>query len=602
MVSEEGSVKVLDFGLAKLYEQSASESTAEFVATQAGTVLGTVAYMSPEQAQGQPADARSDIFSFGLVLYEMLSGRRAFSGDTPHVMTAALLRDEPLALQASPSLERIAHRCLAKQPSGRFQVISEVRTALEQVSREMEAKMSAEPQPSIAVLPFVNMSGDKEQEYFSDGLAEEIINTLTRIPGLKVTARTSAFAFRGKEQDITKIAEALHVNTILEGSVRKASNRIRISAQLINATDGYHLWSERYDRDLTDVFAVQDEISQAICHQLRVRLSDDRARAKRRTQNVEAHNLYLKGCYHLRKYTSESLAKSKEYLEQAIAIDANYAPAWSGLAELYFWQGLLGFMRPISANAQCREAALRALELDDSLPEAHAMMAILHANEYDWKKAEEEFRQAMESSPESSFVWWTHSHYYSLPMGRLDEAIAEAQRALELDPLSPLLQWNIGHRYYFTRQWDKAIEQCRNTLELDPQYHWAYLLLGWSYTYTGRPEEAIRACETALQISGPSAMTLGIMGGVYAMAGRTDIAQKLLNDLRELSEKIYVPPMAFVWIYGCLGETENVLHWLEKAVDERDGMVILIPAHLTFDPLRSHPRFHALLRKMNLEA
>jgi serine/threonine protein kinase len=279
MVTREGSVKLLDFGLAKLYEKDTSISssqTADFPATQAGAVLGTVAYMSPEQAQGQPADARSDIFSFGLVLYEMLSGRKAFSGESPPLILAALLRDEPAPLQTSPSLEKIVQRCLSKQPSGRYKTMSEVKAALEQACEARATGSSAEPKPSIAVLPFVNMSGDKEQEYFSDGLAEEIINALTKIPGLKVIARTSSFSFRGKEQDITKIAEALRVRTILEGSVRKAGNRIRVTAQLITAADGSHLWSERYDREMTDVFAIQDEISQAIVEKLRVQLAEDR--------------------------------------------------------------------------------------------------------------------------------------------------------------------------------------------------------------------------------------------------------------------------------------------------------------------------------------
>src|SRR5512139_556960 len=278
MVTDKGSVKLLDFGLAKLYEQDASISTsptADFPATQAGAVLGTVAYMSPEQAQGQPADARSDIFSFGLVLYEMLSGKRAFSGDTPLVIGSALMKEEPPPLKASLSLERIVSLCLAKQTSARYQTISEVKKALEQVPAEKATQPANEPQPSIAVLPFVNMSGDKEQEYFSDGLAEEIINALTQIRGLKVIARTSAFAFKGKQEDITKIAEALGVANILEGSVRKAGNRIRVTAQLVTAADGSHLWSERYDRDLTDVFAIQDDISQAIAQKLRMRLAGE---------------------------------------------------------------------------------------------------------------------------------------------------------------------------------------------------------------------------------------------------------------------------------------------------------------------------------------
>ncbi|HYV63992.1 MAG TPA: protein kinase, partial [Bryobacteraceae bacterium] len=276
-------VKLLDFGLAKLRSgQDGSDDTLSM--TQAGTVVGPVAYMSPEQAQAKPLDARSDIFSFGLVLYEMLSGQRAFSADTGIAVMAAIVRDEPRPLKVTPDLERIITRCLRKAPADRFQTMGEVRAALEQVSLK-----PAQEQPSIAVLPFSNMSADKENEYFSDGLAEEIINVLAQVPGLKVTARTSAFAFRGKEQDITKIAEALRVRTILEGSVRRAGNRIRVTAQLINAQDGYHLWSERYDREMADVFALQDEIAAAIAGALRVRLAAKPPEVRRHTPKLPAY-------------------------------------------------------------------------------------------------------------------------------------------------------------------------------------------------------------------------------------------------------------------------------------------------------------------------
>src|SRR6266851_2968063 len=322
-------VKLLDFGLAKVGTANAGpgsdDATQSIDLTEVGTDLGTVSYMSPEQAKGEPADARSDIFSFGVVLYETLFGRRAFSGSSSIETMAAIVRDEPEPLDAPSSLCAIVARCLRKLPTNRFQSMSEVRAALEQASATVTAKS-----PSIAVLPFANMSADKENEYFSDGLAEEILNLLAKIPGLKVIARTSSFAFRGKEQDITQIAEALRVLTILEGSVRRAGNRIRVTAQLINAADGTHLWSERYDRDMADVFAIQDEIAQAISEALKVRLAP-----RAQIVNLEAYQNYLKGQYYRVRLTAESLAKSKEYFEQALAIDPNYASAYSGLATYY---------------------------------------------------------------------------------------------------------------------------------------------------------------------------------------------------------------------------------------------------------------------------
>ncbi len=604
MVTDKGSVKLLDFGLAKLYEQSASISTsptADFPATQAGAVLGTVAYMSPEQAQGQPADARSDIFSFGLVLYEMLSGRRAFSGDTPHAMTAALLRDDPLALQASPSLERIVHRCLAKQPSARFQIISEVRTALEQLSREMESKNSSEPQPSIAVLPFVNMSGDKEQEYFSDGLAEEIINALTQIPGLKVIARTSSFSFRGKEQDIRKIAEALSVTNILEGSVRKAENRIRVTAQLIDAADGSHLWSDRYDREIGDVFAIQDEISYAIAQRMRLRLSGDRPPVKRYTQNLEAYNLYLKGRYHFIKFTAESLAKSKEFYEQAITMDPDYALPWVGLAGVYEIMGGSGFMSPKSAYAQGYQTARRALELDETLPEAHAMIGVLRVGEYDWQGAEREFRRAMEIDPMSEEVLTTYSVYFLLPLQRYNEAIDLTRKALEINPLSPLTHTCLGIVYAMAGQWDRAVDQNRHALLLDPNYWVAYVRLGWTYVFMGELEQAIQAFEAGTQLRGRVSYVGASLGYAYAQTGRLSEAQGLLKEMEEQGSKTYVRPGDIGRIYLGLGETDKAFDWLEKAIDEHDSLTAIYLTGPTYNPLRSHPRYHALLRKMNLD-
>jgi len=451
------------------------------------------------------------------------------------------------------------------------------------------------------VLPFVNMSADKEQEYFSDGLAEEIINALTQIPGLKVIARTSSFAFRGKEQDITRIAEALRVRTILEGSVRRSGNRIRITTQLITASDGSHLWSERYDRDMTDVFAIQDEISQAIADKLRIQLSGKQPVVKRYTENVEAYNLYLKASYQLGKLTPEGLAKSKEYCEQAIALDPDFALPWYRISYFYFLLGYLGSMPPKVVNAQSHQALVKALALDAMLPEAHAMMGVLRAGDYDWKGAERSFRRALELAPKSEEVWSNYTYYYLVPMGRMAEALAASQRALERDPLSPFLQWRLGYRYYLTRQWDRAIEQFRNALELDPNYLFALACLITVNVITGKIEEGIRSLDALKQFGGHNPSLLGLFGLIYGMAGRTSEVQKFLIELEELAQKVYAPPSSFVHVYLGLGEMEKCFNWLEKAVDEHDGFVFHLQALPYFDPLRSHPRFHALLRKMNLE-
>jgi serine/threonine-protein kinase len=488
-----------------------------------------------------------------------------------------------------------------KQPSARYQAMTEVKTALEQVTGEMESRTASEPHSSIAVLPFVNMSGDKEQEYFSDGLAEEIINALAKISGLKVPARTSSFHFRGKEADIHEISTRLGVKNILEGSVRKSGSRIRVTAQLISCADGYHLWSERYDREITDVFAIQDEICQAIVDKLRVEIAGGRP-VKRHTENVEAYNLYLKGHYHLHKYTQEGFAISKEYFEQAITADPQYALAWFGLAETHWYLGFLGFIPPKTANANAGRAAIRALELDDRLPEVHAMMAILRFSEFDWRGTEDEFRRALELGPKSPFVWWTYSLFYLIPMRRLEEAVVAARKAMELDPLSPLSHWQLGHRYLYAKQYDRACEHFRNALELDPRYSQAHLMLGICLVITGKVDEGVQACETGLRLGGRFPANLALVGCAYLLADRIDEGRKILEELQGLAAKTYVYPMAVAYFHILLGEMDKAFNLLEKAIDEHDGMIInAIAAHFFFDPLRSHPRYHALLRKMNLE-
>jgi serine/threonine protein kinase/Tfp pilus assembly protein PilF len=613
-VTERGQAKILDFGLAKLpsARRQAAETTAaaeEFL-TSLGSVMGTIAYMSPEQARGEELDARSDLFSFGVVLYEMATGQQAFTGSTSFVIIGDILHKAPtspaLLNPALPKeLAQIINKALEKDRTLRYQSASDLRSELQHLKRDLDsgrrAPAASEPAGirSLAVLPFANLSADKENEYFGDGLAEEIINALTRLPGLRVIARTSSFSFRGKEVDIRKIGADLNVENILEGSVRKAGNRIRVTTQLISAADGYHLWSERYDREMTDVFAIQDDICQAIVDKLRAELVAGHALVKRYTENVEAYDLYLKARYQLQKFSPAGFAKGKEYYEQAVALDPKYALAWFGLAEFYYLLGFFGVMPPKVAFAQCSQVTMKAIELDEMLPEARAMMAVLRVYEFDWEGAKRNFHRALELNPKSEDVWEFYDYSYLVPLRRLDEAVAASRRALELDPLRPFLQWRLGYRYYLMRKWDLAIEQCRKALELDPHYSAAHMTLSFARVQAGRFDEVL---ETASQFpEGPiQPMVLALKGCVFALAGRSGEARKLLEQLQEIAQKAYVPPFLFSWLYIGLGEVDQCLEWLEKAVDDRNGMIIHVHVDPLYEPLRSHPRFQALLRKMNL--
>lgn len=466
-----------------------------------------------------------------------------------------------------------------------------------------ESDLTAASLSSIAVLPFANLSADKGNEYFSDGLAEDITDALTKLPGLRVIGRTSSFALRNRKVDVGEIGAKLKVGTVLEGSMRKAGTRIRVSAHLIKTSDQSHLWSEHYDREMTDIFTIQDEISQAIVDRLRVQLAGDRPLVKRHTENVEAYNLFLRGRHCINRVTPESLAKGKEYLEQAIALDPNYALPYTGLAE-YFWASASwGFMIGSEAVRRAETAALEALKLDDTLAEAHAQLGVTKADgNFDWVGAEREFQRALELNPASPIVHYYYGRHCLRPMRRLDEELREARRAVELDPLSARYNANLGYVYDVAGQHNLAIAQQWRAMDLDPSMYMPHYGLALAYGHTGRFEEATTEAEKACELSGRNAHTLGLLAWAFGRAGRQGEAQAILEEIVAQRRTSYAPASAMVLAYSGLGELGQVFEWLEKAIEERDLMIAC--CFLAFEPfyapLREQPRYQGLLRKMNL--
>jgi eukaryotic-like serine/threonine-protein kinase len=588
-------VKLIDFGLAKV--QEAAEATpAPVTQTQAGTILGTSAYMCPEQAEGKPVDARSDIFSFGLVLYEMLSGRRAFTGETAISVMAAILHKEPEPLAAPPELARIVARCLQKAPTARFQTMTEVKAALEVGKFTSPVKAG----PSIAVLPFANLSGDKDNEYFSDGLAEEILNALTKLPGLKVAARTSAFAFKGRNEDIRLIGETLNVSHVLEGSVRKSGSRVRVTGQLINVADGCHIWSDRYDHEMKDIFALQDEISQAMVEVLKLKLaSPEKHPAARRPIQPEAYESYLKGRFFWNKRSAADLKRSIEHFQRAIELDPVYALAYAGLSDAYVLLGVLGASAPGDIFPKAKAAAEKALELDERFAEAHAALAhVLMAYDWDFLKADREFRRALELNPNYSTA---HQWYGTLMafLRRFQEGVAEALRARDLDPLSvPINSW-VGLIHLKARQYDEAIQASRRAIELDANHPFAHWMLARSLDARNEIREAVAEAEQAFRLSGGTAAFAGQLGYAHARVGDIQKAHAILGQLKAPLQTKYVSSYDVAVVYVGLGEKDAAFEWLEKAYQERTARLLDLSDPI-FDTLHNDARFHDLIRRLGL--
>jgi len=607
MLTQKGQVKIMDFGLAKLIWGVDLTKTA--------TIMGTVAYMSPEQASGSKIDHRTDIWSLGCVYYEMLAGHRLFKSTHDQATIYSILNEEPepisrLRQDVPIGMVKIVETCLQKDPLNRYEdmeaLISDLKfvdmtgKTMTQLTRPVPTK---EKPPSIAVLPFVNMSADPEQNYFCDGLAEELINSLTKIKDIKVVARTSAFAFKGKTIDVREIGRRLNVEKALEGSVRKSGNKIRITAQLVNVADGYHLWSEKFDRDMEDIFAIQDEISLAIVDNLKVSLlkTEKEALLKRYTEDIEAYNLYLKGIYFLRMYTAEGFQEAIKYFEITLQKDPNYALAHYGLAEVFYAISFWANVPPHEAYPKAKEYAKKAIEIDEEIGEAHAALGLVYTfYDWDWKEAERELNRALELNPSSAIIHMSYSWFLTLTE-KHDEAIFEAKRAQELDPLSPLILSHIGLAYIWGSQFDKAIEELKAGMSLAPNFYLMHYYLGLAYRAKLMFKEAIAELEKAVKLSGGAPWPALILNSNYFEEGQTDEGEKSLRSLEKTAQKEYLPPLGFTYIHLARKDMEQAYSWLERAFDEKDSFLpwcAIIP--IEGYKVTEEPRLRPLFKKYGL--
>jgi TolB-like protein/tetratricopeptide (TPR) repeat protein len=454
--------------------------------------------------------------------------------------------------------------------------------------------------PSVAVLPFLNLTSDSEDRYFADGLADEIITALSHLPGLRVISRTSSFAFRGKDQDVREVGRRLNVRAALEGSVRRSGSRIRVTAQLVDTAEGYHLWSERFDRDLSDTFAVQDEITQAIVDALRVKLTHTVSRPRPTTANPEAYHLWLKGRYHTLRQTPSEILRSRELFERAIALDPGFARAHLGLAESWWEGAFLGIDRPRDAVAIGRRSVLKALEVDGTLGEAHSMLGIyLGVHDFDWEAAEGAFLRALKLSPGSSEVRTRYAAWLLEPTLRLDEARAQLDFAVELDPLSAIVHGCLGHHLIFRREFAQAADELELAVELEPAYWTAQVYLVASYAFQGMFDKAGAILEQLLDVAGDSPLVIGSGAFGCGATGNRQRAEEFRKQLLEPTRR-YLPPLTVAWFHLGLGEVDLCLDWLEKAVQERDPLIVEFQPKPIYDGLRRHPRFQALLSAMRL--